>query len=310
MITLRHLEGVSKSAGGNNQFYALCGADWPTGSIKYVSVLGMMAHMQNRLAGCTTVYGSTSGNTGLAAVTVCKTLGLHFHAIVDTRIETEKLESLIEHGATVTKVEGDVHTRIRIAAEMAVLDPAGIDLDQYGNEGALFGHYQITGPMIWHDMAGNIDAVVVALGTGGTFGGVAAFLTEQNPHILTIAVDAYGSALIHGKPGKRLLTGIGCAFIPKNVRRAYQHIRGTPYVATDEEAFSASRQLLDEEGIGVGGSGGAVLSAAMNLARKVQGKRIVMIFHDGAAAYASTIFSDRWMTSNGFDLNYARSLTP
>lgn len=308
MITLRFLKHISETVGGNNLVFSLCGADLPTGSLKFVSVLGMMAHLRPRLYGCRTVYGSTSGNTGLAATVICKQSGLGFHAIVDSRIEPEKLASLKAQGASVTKVDGDVQTRIRVAAEMASLDPFGIDLDQYGNEGALCGHYQITGPLIWNAMSGKVDAVVVALGTGGSFGGIAAHLTEKNPNIFAIAVDAHGSALIHGRPGKRLLTGIGCAFIPTNVRRAYQHIRGSPYVATDRESFAAARWLLEIEGVGVGGSGGAVLSAALKLAKKLQGKRIVVVFHDGAAAYASTVFSDSWMTSNGFNLNHTRSL--
>ncbi len=302
MSALRHLKSISRVVGNGNQLYAFCGADCPTGSLKYFSVLGLMANLQsaNLLDGCSTVYGSTSGNTGLAAVAVCKEFGLDFHAVVDSKIEIEKLKSLTEQGALVTKVEGGVESRIRIAAQMASQDPTGVDLDQYSNEGALLGHFHVTGPMIWREMAGKIDAIVVALGTGGTFGGIAAYLTLQNKNVLTIAVDAHGSALVHGKLGKRLLTGIGCAFIPMNVKRAYQHMRGAPYVATDQESFAAARWLLQEEGIGVGGSGGAVLCAALSLAKQLNNKRIVVVFHDGASAYTSTIFSDSWMKANGF----------
>lgn len=294
---------TSAAAGGGNQIFALLGETFPTGSVKFVSVLGLMTHLENTGAlgpHVRRVFSSTSGNTGLAAASLCANRGIEFYAVVDARIEAEKVAALVAAGAQVVRVGGDVLERVRVAKEMARADPYGIDLDQYGNPGALLGHFQFTGPAIWQAMRGQVDAIVVALGTGGTFGGIAAFLTQQKPDLITVPVDAYGSALIHGKVSRRLLTGVGCGFVPENVRRAYRFIRSAPYVANDGESFQAARWLREHEGIGVGGSGGAVLRAGLDLARRVDGKRIVLVFHDGAEAYQSTVFADDWMSANGF----------
>jgi len=301
--TVVALPKTSAKAGLGNQIFGLLGETFPTGSVKFVSVLGMMAHLENTGAlgpHVERVYASTSGNTGLAAASLCADRGLEFHAVVDARIEAEKEAALVAAGAQVVRVNGDVLDRVRIAKEMSRVNPNSVDLDQYGNPGALLGHFQVTGPAIWQEMRGQVDALVVAIGTGGTFGGVAAFLTQQKPDLITIAVDAYGSALVHGKVSRRLLTGVGCGFIPNNVRRAYRFIRSAPYVAHDGESFRAARWLREHEGIGVGGSGGAVLCAGLDLARRVDSKRILLLFHDGAEAYQSTVFSDEWMSANGF----------
>ncbi len=287
-----------------NYIYALLGESFPSGSIKYVSVLGMMAHLMNtdQLHNCRTVYASTSGNTGSAAAEICRQMGLQLHAVVDSRIEAEKLAALKERRALITCVNGDVAERIQITREMANHDPNGVDLDQYSNVGALIGHHQITGPLIWQAMQGQIDAVVVAIGTGGSFGGIASYLCSRTPSLMSIPVDAQGSAITQAYTGaKRLLSGIGCAFIPANIKRTYPLMRRAhPFIAKDGESFHAARNFLTEEGIGIGGSGGAVVCATLDIARTLSGKRICLVFHDGASSYQSTVFSDEWMRKQHF----------
>lgn len=303
MKLLKHLPKLSSLTGKGHSFYALMGEEFPTGSVKYVSVWGMIAHLINTIGlnHIKTVYASTSGNTGTAAAFICKSLGLFFVAIVDGKLEKEKAQKIIKYGGKIITVNGGVHDRINLARTLADQDPFGVDLDQYNNEGALAAHYQITGPMIWSAMRGQLDAIVIAIGTGGTFGGVAAYLTQQNPGVITVPVDAKGSFVIDGESSKRYLTGIGCAFIPDNVYRAYQFIRSKPQVISDQDAFTTARWFREFEGIGIGGSGGAVVKAALNLAESTTDKRILMLFHDGEDAYQSTVYSDEWMATHGFD---------
>ena len=308
---VQYLPTLSRMSCGNNNFYALMGSEFPTGSVKYISVLGMLAHLKNidNQSRIRTVYGSTSGNTGIAAAHLCNEAGMTFVAIADHKLEQEKADKIVGYGGEIIRVAGGVHERIDLTRELAENDPWGVDLDQYSNPGALLGHYQITGPMIWSAMGKQIDAIVVAIGTGGTFGGIAAYLTQRNPKLITVPVDAKGSAVIDGVSSPRHLTGIGCAFIPANVHRAYQFIRSKPLVVNDQDAFSTARWFRDVEGFGVGGSGGAVVKAALDLAKETDHKHILMVFHDGEDAYQSTVYSDDWMVEHGFihtikEMNY------
>jgi cysteine synthase len=304
---LEYLDGLSRLTG--NKFYALRGGAFPSGSVKYVSVVGMLQHMMNlgNLRGVKDVYASTSGNTGMAAAMICREMGLRFHAVIDPRTTSEQRMELVELGADLIEVNeqdpevGFVGARIRKVQELVRGKPEAIDLDQYGNPGALLGHYELTGPWLFEQMDGRIDVLICAIGTGGTFGGIAHYLIRRIPHIITVPVDCLGSRVIYGKPEPHLLTGIGAAFIPLNALRAYGAVRGTrPCVVTDRDAFLAARWLRETEGIGVGGSGGAVLVAAMALSSQIAKRRFAIIFHDDDRRYASTIFNDDWMKSKGF----------
>ncbi len=218
-LLIKHLPSLSQWAGRGHQIFALQGSEFPTESVKWVSVQGMLAHLHNTvgLDRIETIYGSTSGNTGIAAAQICRDLGITFVGIVDNKIESEKVNKIRLSGGKVIKVAGGVHERIRLSSRLARVDPTGVDLDQYNNPGALAGHFQITGPLIWSALKGKVDSIVVAIGTGGTFGGIAAYLTQKNPQLITVPVDAKGSMIIDGVSAPRYLTGIGCSFIPKNV---------------------------------------------------------------------------------------------
>ncbi|OEU61569.1 MAG: hypothetical protein BBJ57_10280 [Desulfobacterales bacterium PC51MH44] len=299
-----HLPEFSKHIGnkGNNKFFALLGSKFPSASIKYISVLGMLTHLNNTvgLDKVSTLYSSTSGNTGTAAAYICKKTGMKFIALVDQKLEADKAAKITAYGGKIIRVNGGVHERIALARKLSEDDPYGVDLDQYNNPGALLGHYQITGPIIWGAMDGKVDAIVVAIGTGGTFGGIAAYLTQRNSRLITVPVDAKGSAVIDGTPHCRLLTGIGCAFIPKNVYRAYQFIRSEPIVVKEKDAFLTARWFRKTKCLEIGGSGGAVISATLDLADQITNKRILMVFHDGADDYHLTVYSDTWMVKHGF----------
>ena len=169
-------------------------------------------------------------------------------------------------------------------------------LDQYSNPGALLAHSQITGPWIWRSLQGNVDAFVAALGTGGTFGGTARYLLRCNPSLRSVAVDCRGSVLIYGRQEPHLLTGIGAALVSSNVRLAYEAIRGAaPRVVDDQTAFRRARWLRQVEGIGTGGSGGAVIEAAIGLKREITDKNIVVILPDGERDYMCSVHNSEWM---------------
>jgi len=285
-----------------NSVSAVQGALLPTKSIKYISVLGMLAHLQNsgKMANCTTVYGSSSGNMAIAAAFLCKLQGLQFIAVVDQRISHFKKNKIQKQGGQVIEVKGDVLTRIKLTRQLVKKNKNAIDLDQYSNPGSALAHFQLTGPWLHRLIGKQIDSLIAPLGTGGTFLGIASYLKKYCPGVATIPVDCIGSALISGRNGPRLLSGIGCAFIPDNVQRAYPMMQnGKPIVVSDQQAFLGARWLFENDGIGSGGSGGAAVVAVFELSKKVQGKNIVLILPDGPESYPF-IFDDAWMQRHNF----------
>ncbi|MGB6193848.1 MAG: pyridoxal-phosphate dependent enzyme, partial [Terracidiphilus sp.] len=138
---------------------------------------------------------------------------------------------------------------------------------------------------IWEQMEGRVDAFVAGVGTGGTFSGVARFLKEQNPTVLTVAVETEGSILQGGEPGKHRVEGIGVSFIPETFHR---EVCDRIVMARDADAFAMVKTLAAQEGVVAGSSAGAAVHAALELARELgSGKRIATIIPDSAERYLS-----------------------
>ncbi|HEV2132608.1 MAG TPA: pyridoxal-phosphate dependent enzyme, partial [Longimicrobiaceae bacterium] len=148
-------------------------------------------------------------------------------------------------------------------------------------------HYETTGPEIWRDMQGRIDAFVYGTGTGGTISGVGRFLKERDPSIEVIAVEPARSAVLHGEPrGQHQFQGMGPGFIPDNLDRS---VFRRVIKAWEEDAFPLARCLAREEGLFVGMSSGAIVWAALQVARELgPGHRIVTVAPDSGARYLST----------------------
>ncbi|MCX6585818.1 MAG: pyridoxal-phosphate dependent enzyme [Acidobacteria bacterium] len=295
---------------GNN-VTAFLGSRLPSGSLKFISVVGMLANLVQQKSGrIEHIFASTSGNTGIAAALLLHGSGVKFHPVIDPRTAPGKKKELLDLGADIVEVSspdplsGYLGARLKAVAALVRSTPHSVDLDQYSNVGALAGHYYFTGPYIWNYTAGQVDIMVSPIGTGGTFGGTAFSLRGLNDGLAAVPVDCEGSAILGNNPGKHLLTGLGAHIRCNNVIRAYPAMCGCkPQIIGDEEAFKAAHWLRAEEGIWAGGSSGAAIAAVRRVASQVSGKRIVVLLPDGGESYEETVFDPAWLAKHNINLN-------
>jgi cysteine synthase A len=179
---------------------------------------------------------------------------------------------------------------IRRALDMAKDDPNVWPALQFDNQANPQFHHDTTASELWQQMEGRIDAFVAGVGTGGTFSGVARFLKERNSRIHTVAVETQGSILQGGEPGPHKVEGIGVSFVPKTFDRdAADEIVAVP----DHEAFAMVRDLAAKQGLLAGSSAGAMVHAAVAVARRLgPGKRVTTLIPDS---------SERYLSKNIFD---------
>ena len=166
-----------------------------------------------------------------------------------------------------------------------LLDPKVFAALQFENQANPRFHYETTAVEIWEQMEGRVDAFVSGVGTGGTFSGVARFLKERNPGVLTVAVETQGSVLQGGEPGPHKVEGIGASFVPGTFDRT---VTDEIAMVMDEDAFTMVRRLAAEEGLLGGSSSGAIVHAAVAVAERLgAGKRVATIIPDSAERYLS-----------------------
>jgi len=185
--------------------------------------------------------------------------------------------------------------------ELCQLSDRYIWTDQYSNPANPYIHYASTGPEIYHQMNGKVDAVFVAVSTGGTLSGIGRFFREISPATRIIGVDARGSVVFGTPPAPRKLTGIGSSrrssFISTEIYDSHM-------LVGDEEAFAFCRALHTATGIKVGGSSGAVLSAcARYLYDHLEMTNVVCVCSDCGENYTSSIFNDEWLQQQGLHLS-------
>ena len=174
---------------------------------------------------------------------------------------------------------------IRRALALAKSDTNVWPALQFDNPANPQFHHDTTAAELWEQMDGRIDSFVAGVGTGGTFSGIARFLKEQNPRILTVAVETQGSILQGGEPGPHKVEGIGVHFIPNTFDRS---VADEIVAVPDTEAFAAVKRLAAEEGILAGSSSGAMIYAACQVARRLgPGKRVATLIPDSAERYLS-----------------------
>ncbi len=177
--------------------------------------------------------------------------------------------------------------------------------NQYHNQDNPKAHYLSTGPEIWADTDGQLSHFVAGIGTGGTMSGTAKFLKEKNPKIRTIAVDPEGSLFadyIRGnklpKPAAYKVEGIGTDCLTEAL---YPNVIDEVITARDEDSFEVARLLARDEGLSVGGSSGAAVWAAREIAPELDEKAlIVVLIPDSGTRYLTKCFNDAWMTKHGF----------
>jgi cysteine synthase A len=174
---------------------------------------------------------------------------------------------------------------IRRAEEAAAEISGAFMTGQFTNQANPQFHHDTTAAEIWEQMEGRVDGFVAGVGTGGTFSGVARFLKERNPAVVTVAVETQGSILQGGAPGKHRVEGIGVHFVPETFHR---EVCDRVAMVSDDDAFAMVKRLAAEEGLVAGSSSGAAVYTAVELARELgAGKRVATIIPDSAERYLS-----------------------
>jgi cysteine synthase A len=261
----------------------------PGGSIKDRAALGMILDAEARglLRRGSTIVEATAGNTGVGLALIGVNRGYAVKLFVPEGFAEEKCILMRGFGAEVIRTpeaEG-MAGAIRLADAAAAAIPGAFMAGQFTNQANPQFHHDTTAVEIWDQMEGLVDAFVAGVGTGGTFSGVAQFLKEQNPAVITVAVETEGSILQGGAPGKHRVEGIGVSFVPETFHRA---VCDRVAMVTDDDAFAMVKRLAAEEGLVAGSSSGAAVHAALELARELgPGKRIATIIPDSAERYLS-----------------------
>ena len=284
----------------------------PTGSVKDRTAFGLLQALeaQGRLHAGSVVVESTSGNLGVALSFLCKLKGYRFIAVVDPKTTQENIANMQSLGAEIEMVEqpdengGYLLSRLRRVHALCEQNDEYVWPNQYSNPANPLIHYQKTGPEIYAQMGGNVDALFLAVSTGGTLAGISRFFREASPATIIVGVDAYGSIIFGTPAAPRTLTGIGSSrtssFIKRDMYDAYRLVR-------DEEAFAFCRALWNSTGIKVGGSSGAVLSACSRyLYDHAAVSKAVCLVADEGDRYAQSIYSDSGC--NNMDLNSRYSI--
>ena len=270
----------------------------PAGSVKDRIAIAMIeqAEKDGKIAPGATLIEPTSGNTGIGIASVAAARGYRAILTMPETMSVERRNLLKAYGAEIVLTDGSQGMKgaIAKAEELHAATPNSFIPSQFENSANPAVHEQTTGPEIWADTDGAVDAFVSGVGTGGTVSGVGHYLKSQKPSVHIVAGEPVDSpGLTGGKPGPHKIQGIGAGFIPTTLdTKVYDEI----IQVKNEDAFAYGREFAQREGALVGISSGAALAAAAELARRPDfaGKTIVVLLPDGGDRYLSTdLFLDR-----------------
>jgi cysteine synthase A len=261
----------------------------PGGSVKDRAAIGIIrrAERDGLLRPGSTIVEATAGNTGIGLALIGVNKGYKVIFCVPERFSAEKVKIMEALGAQVFRTpdaEG-MQGAIKRAKEIVASIPGAFMAGQFENLANPEFHHDTTAQEIFDQMQGKLDAIVIGVGTGGTFSGVARFMKEKLPKVLCVAVETQGSILQGGPPGQHKVEGIGVSFIPKTFDRKYCD---EIVMIHDEPAFAMVAELARKEGVLAGSSGGANVAAAVQIAKKLgRGRRVVTMCPDSAERYMS-----------------------
>lgn len=284
----------------------------PSGSVKDRPARAMIeaAEADGRLRAGGTIVEATAGNTGLGLALVGARKNYRIVLVVPDKMAREKILHAKAMGAEIVLTRSDVgkgHADYYqdLAAAIAARTPGAMYINQFENPANPLAHERSTGPEILRQMEGDIDGIVVGVGSGGTLSGVGRFMRAASPATEMVLADPAGSVLAPyietgrmTEAGSWAVEGIGEDFIPPNadlslVRRAYS--------IGDAESFAAARELLRKEGIFAGSSSGTLLAAALRYCRaQSEPKRVVSFVCDSGAKYLSKVFNDAFIAQEGW----------
>ena len=283
----------------------------PGGSIKDRIGLSMIEDAERRglLKPGATIVEGTAGNTGLALALVAQQKGYHLILVVPDKMSREKIFNLKAMGAEVVLTRSDVgkgHPEYYqdMARRIASETPGAIYINQFGNPANPKAHETTTGPEILEQMGGDVDAVVVGVGSGGTLTGIGRYMAKASPKTKMILADPEGSILAplvnEGRKveaGSWVVEGIGEDFVPDNCDLS---LVAKAYPIPDRESIAAAHELLAKAGILGGSSSGTLLAAALRYCREqTEPKRVVTLVCDTGSKYLSKVYNQFWLAEQG-----------
>ncbi len=278
----------------------------PGGSVKDRAALFIIQDAEKRgvLHPGGTVVEGTAGNTGIGLAHICNAKGYKCLIIIPDTQSQEKMDMLRTLGAEVRPVPAvpykNPNNYVKVSARIAEETPNAVWANQFDNLANRQAHYETTGPEIWTQTDGQVDAWVAATGTGGTYAGAAMFFKDKNPNIRCVVADPMGSGLYSyvktgeiSSSGNSITEGIGNGRVTANMAGAPAD---DAIQVTDPEALRTVYQLLYKDGLFMGGSVGINVGAAVKLAKQMgPGHTIVTVLCDSGARYQSRLFNQDWL---------------